>query len=495
MSKFYITTTLPYVNASPHMGHALEFILADIIARYQRDTLKNDVFFNTGTDEHGLKVYRKAKEEGMSEQAFTDKYAEIFKEALKTNGGMNIGYTKFIRTTDPAHEAAAQKFWKLCEEKGDIYKKVYQTNYCVGCELEKTDSELVEGKCPLHPNLTIERIDEENYFFRWSNYQQPLLDFYKKNPDFVVPSSRFNEIIKFVEGGLEDFSISRLKAKMPWGVAVPGDEAHVMYVWFDALVNYISTLGWPKDEKTFTDFWGTDDKRVAVQIAGKDNLRQQSAMWQGMLMSAGLPCSKQIIIHGFITSGGQKMSKTTGNVIDPMEVIQQYGTDALRYFLAREITTFEDSDFTWDRFKTSYQSGLANGLGNLVSRVLKMAATNGITSLSEDTGAAFDAKALKEKFHNAMDSYNVKAAADVVWEAIAETNKFIEETEPFKKIKVDPEQAKKDIATLLKSIRTINIPLKMLLPETAEKIETALANISIDTIPRLFPRIEIENKA
>jgi methionyl-tRNA synthetase len=494
MPKFYITTTLPYVNATPHIGTALEFVLADIIARYQQDTLKNEVFFNTGTDEHGLKIHRKAEEEGIDTQAFVDKSADIFKEAMKAGTGLNIRYTNFIRTTDPAHKAAAQEFWKRCNQNGDIYKKTYQTKYCVGCELEKTDSELENGKCPLHPNLTVELIDEENYFFRWSKYQQPLLDFYKQNPDFVVPSSRFHEITKFVEAGLEDFSISRLKEKMPWGVPVPGDEAHVMYVWFDALVNYVSTLGWPQDEQKFTDYWGTKDNRVAVQICGKDNLRQQSAMWQGMLMSAGLPCSKQIIIHGFITSGGMKMSKSTGNVIDPFDVIKQYGTDALRYFLAREITTFEDSDFTWDRFKASYQSGLANGIGNLVSRTLKMASTNGITAVPQDGPFAFDGKALKQKFHDAMDGYNVKAAADIVWEAIAATNKFIEETEPFKKVKVDPEAAKKDIGTLLRSIWLINIPLKVLMPETSEKIEAALANISADTIPRLFPRIEVVNE-
>ena len=488
MSKFYITTTLPYVNDRPHMGHALEFVLADIIARYQKDVLENDVFFNTGTDEHGLKVYRKSREEGLSEQAFTDKYAEIFKEALKAGGGMNIRYTKFTRTTDPAHEAAAQEFWKRCEQNGDIYKKTYQTNYCVGCELEKTDSELVNGKCPLHPNLSIEQIDEENYFFRWSKYQQPLLDFYKQNPDFVVPASRFHEITKFVEMGLEDFSISRLKEKMPWGVPVPGDEAHVMYVWFDALVNYISTLGWPQDEQAFADFWGTQDHRIAVQVAGKDNLRQQSAMWQAMLMSAGVPNAKQIIIHGFITSGGVKMSKTTGNVIDPMDVIKQYSPDALRYFLAREITTFEDSDFTWDRFMSSYQSGLANGLGNLVSRVLKMAVMSDITSVEQNERVAFDEKLTKQKFHDAMDVYNVKAATDVVWEAIAVTNKFIEETEPFKKIKVDPETAKKDIATLLSSIQKINAYLKPLMPETAEKIEKQFAGPKIKSEKPLFPR-------
>ena len=490
MSKFYITTTLPYVNASPHMGHALEFVQADIIARYQRDVLGNDVFFNTGTDEHGLKIYRKAKEEGKDIQAFADTYAEIFKQALNPVTGLNINYTRFIRTTDAAHKAAAQEFWKLCAQNGDIYKKAYQTKYCVGCELEKTDSELTDGVCPLHPNLAIELINEENYFFRWSKYQQPLLDFYTQHPDFVLPPSRLHEITKFVEAGLEDFSISRLKEKMPWGVPVPGDDAHVMYVWFDALVNYISTLGWPNNNKQFADFWGTSDQRIGIQIAGKDNLRQQSAMWQAMLMSAGLPNSKLIIIHGFITSGGMKMSKTTGNVIDPLEIIHVYGTDALRYFLAREIATFEDGDFTRERFKLSYQSGLANGLGNLVSRALKMAVTNNVTLQDPCNTFAFDHTEVQRAYHEAMDGFNIKAATDVIWEAITSTNKFIETTEPFKKAKVDPEAAQMDIRTLIKSIEAINGLLRPFLPETVQKIDAALKNISDDTIPRLFPRIE-----
>lgn len=490
MSKFYITTTLPYVNAIPHMGHALEFVLADIIARYQKDVLGNDVIFNTGTDEHGLKIYRKAQEEGLEPKAFADKYAESFKEILKTDRGLNISFTHFVRTSDPAHVKAAQAFWKRCEQKGDIYLKTYQTNYCVGCELEKTDSELVEGHCPIHPNLTIELIDEENYFFRWSRYQQPLLDFYKQNLDFVVPSSRFTEIIRFVEAGLEDFSISRLKDKMPWGVPVPGNEEHVMYVWFDALVNYISTLGWPDKTEAFDAYWGSEHARNAVQVAGKDNLRQQSAMWQAMLMSADLPNSKQIVIHGFITSNGQKMSKSLGNVIDPADVLKKYGTDALRYFLAREITTFEDSDFTWARFEQSYQSGLANGLGNLVSRTLKMA-TNAQLQLDDTSDAAFNVDEITQSYTDALSTYNVKLAVDAIWEAIAVTNKFIEDTEPFKTIKVDPDKARGDIKKLLKSLKEITKLLQPVLPETAEKIQHALKDISPDAIPRLFPRIEV----
>lgn len=477
-AKFYLTTTLPYVNAIPHMGHALEFVQADILARAHR-AKGDDVFFNTGTDEHGQKIYQRAQEEGMDAQAYTDKYADIFKKTLSKESGLNIAYDTFIRTTDAHHKAAAQEFWKRCDAAGDIYLKTYQAKYCVGCELNKTDSELEDGRCPLHPNKEIELIDEENYFFRFSKYQQKLLDLYAAQPDFVVPQSRLNEIRSFVESGLEDFSISRLKEKMPWGVPVPGDANQVMYVWFDALVNYISTLGWPEDTERTNTFWPT-----AVQIAGKDNLRQQSAMWQAMLMSASIPTSRHILIHGFILSDGKKMSKTIGNVIDPMEIRAQFGTDALRYFLARELPTFEDGDFTMERFKEAYTSGLVNGLGNLVSRTLKMATSYGVAFSAAahhaERRAAYDA---------ALNAFQLKAAADVVWQAIADANSFIEHTEPFKTFKTDPERAKTDVATLLGDLGEIAELVAPFLPETAEKITAALNTPNADEIPKLFPRL------
>ncbi|MDP3733319.1 MAG: methionine--tRNA ligase, partial [Candidatus Daviesbacteria bacterium] len=318
MKKFYITTTLPYVNAEPHLGFAMEIVQADIIARYHR-LLGEAVVFNTGTDEHGIKIYRAALEQKKDPQAYVDEYAAKF-DALKQS--LNLSYTNFLRTSSPNHKKAAQEFWKLCLANEDIYKKDYKIKYCVGCELEKTDSELEDAKCPIHPNLQIEIIEEENYFFRWSKYQKPLLELYEKNPRFVLPDFRLKEIKEFVSKGLQDFSISRLKDKLPWGVPIFNDPDHVSYVWFDALVCYISTLGWPEDQKKFNEFW------PGVQVAGKDNLRQQSAMWQAMLLSAGLPNSKQIIIHGFITNAGQKMSKSLGNVIDPFELVKKYGTDA-----------------------------------------------------------------------------------------------------------------------------------------------------------------------
>ena len=478
MKKFYITTTLPYVNDKPHMGHALEFVQADIIARYHR-LLGEEVVFNVGTDEHGTKIYRKAVEQGKDTQAYVDEYAGKFMELKAV---LNLSYTNFIRTTDPAHKAAAQEFWKICDKNGDIYKKKYSVRYCVGCELEKTDSELTDGKCPIHPNLNIESIDEDNYFFRWSRYQERLIDFYAKNPDFVIPDFRFKEIKKFVEGGLQDFSVSRLKEKMPWGVPVPGDDSQVMFVWFDALINYISTLGWPKDMKKFEDFWGTKENRNAVQIAGKDNLRQQSAMWQGMLLSAGLPLSKHIIIHGFILSGGQKMSKSLGNVIDSLEIVEKYGTDAFRYWVAKEANTFEDSDFTWEKFKESYNANLANGIGNLASRIIKMAINYGVPAPVVTNS--------RELANGHLDKFEIQKAANEIWARISELDRMVQETEPFKVFKTNPDKARNDVVMLLEGLHSIAVSLQPFLPETAEKILAALRGGKIKEIGSLFPRVE-----
>ncbi len=458
--NFYITTTLPYVNAAPHIGFALEIVQADIIARYERMKGSN-VIFNTGTDEHGVKIYRKALEEKKDPQVYVDENAKKFDELKQA---LNLSYTRFIRTTDPHHITAAQEFWKRCEASGDIEKKIYRVKYCVGCELEKTDSELQDGKCPIHPNLELEEIKEENYFFKFSTYEKKLLEWYETHPNFVLPDFRFNEIKQFVKNGLADFSISRLKEKMPWGVPVPGDDTQVMYVWFDALVNYVSTLGWPEDEKTFEKFWGRRDNPNAVQVAGKDNLRQQSAMWQAMLMSAGLPPSKQIIIHGFIISGGQKMAKSLGNVVDPFEIVKKYGTDALRFWIAHEMNTFEDGDFTEEKFVESYNANLANGIGNLTSRIMKMAISNDISvSLpSESDGYRKAVEILSD-----LEEFSIKTTIQKVWNEIRETDRYIQETEPFRVIKIDEKKGKKIMEELVLTLWNISFILEPFLPDTA----------------------------
>lgn len=468
--KFYITTTLPYVNADPHIGFALEIIQADVIARYHQ-SLGEDVFFNTGVDEHGLKIYRKAQEQNLDPQEYCDIYAKKFDDLKQA---LNLSYNNFIRTTDIYHIKAAQDFWNRCYKNGDIYKKNYKIKYCVGCELEKTESELVDGKCPIHPNLELEIIDEENYFFNYSKYQQILLDFYENNPDFVIPEKRFNEIKEFTKRGLEDFSISRLKEKMPWGIEVPNDDKHVMYVWFDALVNYISALGWPEDKKKFEDFW------PGLQVAGKDNLRQQTSMWQAMLLSAGLPNSRQVFIHGFITVNGQKMSKSLGNVINPFELVKKYGTDAVRYYLLREPNPAEDGDFTYEKFEQRYNSDLAGGIGNLVARTLGIAGKLEIKELKPTKKIKEKIEEIKKEYKSEIENFKFNETLVSVWGIISFCDKYINEEKLWET--KNPEV----INDLFFAIKKIALLLEPFLPETAEKIKQQLENKKSEI---LFPKI------
>ncbi len=459
---FYITTTLPYVNSTPHMGHALEIVRADSMARYKKNN-GFDVFFNTGTDEHGEKVYKKALEEKKDIQKYVDEVSSNFKILLGKLGIMNE--VNFIRTTDEKHIHAAKEFWKICDTNGFIYKEKYSTKYCIGCELEKTDSELVNGCCPIHPDLPIELHDEENYFFKFSAFGERLLKFYEAHENFVIPDGRFNEIKSFVKGGLHDFSISRLKEKMPWGIEIPGDEKQVMYVWFDALVNYIAAIGWPTEMNKFKT-WQIETGGM-VQYCGKDNLRQQSAMWQAMLMAAELPNSKNIIIDGFVTGeGGVKMSKSIGNVIDPIELINEYGTDAVRYYCLRELNPFEDTPMTKEMFHNAYNASLANGLGNLVSRVMTMAQNN-----FENPISVTHINQLQENYIEAIEKYNFQEALNIMWKKIAELDERIQKTEPFKLIKTEREIAMNIIRDLVVGVYHIAIHLEPFLPETAEKIK------------------------
>ena len=463
MNRFYITTTLPYVNAEPHIGFALEIIEADVVARYHR-LLGEEVIFNTGTDEHGQKIYQKALEAGVEPQAYVDVYAEKF-DRLKN--ALALSYTHFIRTTNAHHISAAQEFWKRCEANGDVYKTRYQTKYCVGCELEKTDSELEEEKCPVHPNLIVELRDEANYFFKFSNYQQPLLDLYDAQPDFVVPDYRLKEIRNFVEAGLQDFSISRLKEKMPWGVPVPGDENHVMYVWFDALVNYISTLGWPDEDGAFL-FW------PGTQVAGKDNLRQQSAMWQAMLLSAGIVPSKQIYIHGFMTVNGKKISKSLGNTVDPFEMVEKYGVDPLRYYLLSDITSGADGDFSEERLVEKYHGELGNDLGNLLQRTITMAEKfcDGVVPVVAKPVRFIDSW---KAYHEAMTSFRINGALEVTWLLVRDMNALIDEKRPWALAKEEKqEELDQVLYTLLETLRHIAWMLRPFMPETSTKMLTSL---------------------
>ncbi len=469
MKPYYITTTLPYVNAEPHIGFAWEIITADVLARFHK-VMGCEVIFNTGTDEHGQKIYNKAVEAGISPQEYVDGYAAKFRE-LSTL--LNLSVTHFIRTTDPHHVEAAQAFWKRCADHGDIYKKIYKTKYCVGCELEKTDSELVDNHCPLHPQIELEIREEENYFFKFSAYQQALLDLYKNQPDFVVPKEKLAEITSFVAGGLQDFSISRLKEKMPWGIEVPGDPNHVMYVWFDALINYISTLGWP-DSDTFTQFW------PGVQIAGKDNLRQQSAMWQAMLLSAQLPPARQILINGFISVNGEKMSKSFGNVISPVDMVKRYGIDGTRYLLLSLGPVSGDMDVTWEKFDHYYNGYLANSLGNTVSRIANLCARAEM-SLSLTRKESVD-PAISE----ALETYRFDLALESIWNRIKNLEKVIDEKQPWK---LSGSSLELFLRQSGEEIIFIATQLQMFMPDTAEQIIALFTAEKITPPKPLFPRL------
>ncbi len=467
--SFYLTTTLPYINAPLHMGHALEFIRADVIVRYKK-LLGYDVYFNTGTDEHGQKIFQKAKEKGVSVMDFLDESFNTFKEQIKI---FNLSEgANFIRTTDEKHIKIAQSFWQRVYNNGYIYKKKYKTKYCIGCESEKTDSEIENGRCKDHPNMDLEMIEEENYFFKYSAFGEKLLNFYQKNSNFVVPDFRLNEIKNFVKNGLQDFSISRLKEKMPWGIEVPGDDSQVMYVWFDALVNYVSTLAEEGVESledleksdNFKKYWVNGNP---TQYCGKDNIRFQSAMWQAMLMAANLSNSKQIVINGFVTGeGGIRMSKTLGNSFDPRDIALEYGVDPLRFFMLKEISSFEDSPFTIERFKDAYNSGLANGLGNLVSRVMTMAVNYGVKLKDKDLEYCYFSGPVKE-----LEEFDINKFINKIWTELRSLDEYIQRTEPFKKYKVNPKEAQQDVYYLLLNLYKNAKAIEPLLPETSLEIQ------------------------
>ena len=477
MSARYLTTTLPYVNADPHIGHALEFVQTDVLARAWR-AQGDEVFFNTGTDEHGQKIYEAAEKAGQDVHAYADYYADEFR---KLGTALNLSNDAFIRTIEPRHYAAAAEMWRRCDRAGDIYKKAYTGMYCVGCESFKTEKEVADGHCVIHTSLQLQEITEENYFFRFSKYASQLLD-YLSRPDVIIPEWRKEEAIAFVKNGLEDFSISREESRLSWGVPVPGDDTQVMYVWFDALTNYISTLGWPEDsEGTFKKYW--EEGRV-VQMAGKDQVRFQSLMWQAMLMSAGIKNTDQIFYHGFITSGGQKMSKSLGNVISPYELVNKYGTDATRYILLRHINPMEDSDVTWERLDEWYTANLTNGLGNLVARVMKLSEDYAVTTLHVKSTRP---SSLSSQIKGAVEAFRFNDAMDFIWSNVQRLDRRINEEEPYKVIKTDPVMGKAMIQTLVSDLREIREALIPFMPQTAAKI---LDSVRTNKKPEnLFPRL------
>lgn len=503
MSKFYITTAIDYVNASPHIGHALEKVLTDAIARYQR--LKGrDVFFLTGTDEHGTKIYRAAKERGLEPKEFCDEKSAEFKRLVEK---LNISNDYFIRTTDRRHELASQKLWLACSK--DIYRSKYRGYYCVGCEAYLLERDLVNGVCPVHRTKP-ETIEEENYFFRLSAYQKKLLEFYQQNPDFVHPKERFNEVYSFVESGLEDISISRSKEKLVWGIEVPGDPEQVMYVWFDALTNYISAIGYYDDENTFKRYWPAD-----IHVIGKDISRFHCVLWPAMLMSAGLPLPRKVFVHGFLTVEGEKMSKSKGNVVDPFEVIEEFSADALRYYLIAEVPTTEDGDFSRRRFIERYNSDLANDYGNSFYRMVKLALKNGVFEIRKpDSLTELERSFLSEvdekfrQYCRLMDGLELKEAVQAAIEVARLANKYIDVSAPWSKAKTDIGEFNRILYTTFDALRRASIMLYPVIPESAKKLLNSIGAgkepltlqdaasfgflevFRLEEIQPLFPRIE-----
>ncbi len=469
--KFYLTTPIFYPNAKLHMGHAYTTTLCDILARYHR--LKGEeTYLLTGSDENTQKVVLAAKKEGKDPKTFLDEIVENFKKLFSS---LNISYDQFIRTSDERiHWPGAIALWQKLVEAGDIYKKKYEGLYCVGHEAFITEKELLDGKCPDH-GTTPELIREENYFFKLSRYTSAVKEKIESGELEIIPETRKNEILSLLNSGLEDVSFSRPRTSASVGIPVPNDDSQVMYVWCDALSNYITALGYGRGEEMYKKFWPAD-----VHVMGKDILRFHAAIWPAMLISAGLPLPKSLLVHGFITSGGKKMSKTLGNVIDPEELLAEYGTDAVRYYLARHISPFEDGDITQEHFKEAYNADLANGLGNVAARIMTLAQTH----LAEPATVEF--VPYPKEWTSALESFEVNRAAEYVWDRIQALDKKITETEPFKLIKTDVEAGKRLIAELVRELAAIDLLLEPFVPETSKKIiEAIMANKKPET---LFPR-------
>lgn len=469
--NFYITTAIPYVNGKPHIGHALEYFQADTIRNYHK-VLGQETLLLSGADENALKNVQAAEKEGLPVQEFLDKNSLVFKEAYEKLG---VKLDVFERGSDAkSHFPGVQKLWELCAKNGDIYKKSYTGLYCVGCESFKTEKELIDEKCPDH--LTVpEKITEENYFFKLSNYQDKLLQLLESNTLHVVPSSKKNEIISFIKGGLEDFSISRSKDRAKGvGVPVPGDLNQVMYVWFDALAIYITGIGYGTNQEMFEKWWPAD-----VHVIGKDINRFHTVYWPAMLMSAKLEIPKSVLVHGFVQSGGQKMSKTLGNVIDPFEISDEYGLEGFRYYMLSQIPTDGDGDFTKERFKDVYNADLANGLGNLTARVSKMCEK--INFHNE-----YAPKAFSKNVEMSLEEFNFSAGLAHVWDEIKKSDKLINEEKPWEK---EGEKLTAILTALCVTIAQIGFDLQPFLPTTADKILNQFNQGLIKSGHPLFPRL------
>ena len=471
MTKRYITTAIPYMNGDPHIGHAVDYCLADVCARYYR-LLGDDVKFQAGTDEHGSKIAQKAADFGINEKEFVDEKVDKFKDFIKK---LNVSYTDFVRTTDDWHEKRVQEIWRKLSKH--IYKASYKGWYCTGCERFITDKEYEEndGICLDHQK-SYEKLEEENYYFKISDFKEQIKEAIESDKMLILPDFRKKEILKLLEES-PDVSISRPKSQLQWGIAVPDDDSQVMYVWIDALSNYITILDYP--EKDISDWWP-----ARAQFVGKDILRFHAIIWPAMLLGLGLPLPQTIVSHGMILADGKKMSKSVGNVVDPIEVIDKYGLDAFRYFFLRHIDTFNDSDFTWTKFEDAYNNELANDLGNLVQRLATLANKNNII-VDE---SKHEIKMSKD-YCDLMNNFEFAKSFDLVWEKIQGLNRRIDEEKPWalakngEKVKLE-ECLQSIIADLLK----INIELSPFIPETTEKISKVFVGLVKPPEKPLFPK-------
>lgn len=471
--RYYITTAIDYVNARPHVGHALEKIQTDVFARYHRDVLHEDTYFLTGSDENSLKNVQSARKAGRDVHEFVEENAESFR-ALKEM--LSLSFDQFIRTTEEKHFVGAKKLWENFKPK-DIYKKEYKGLYCVGCEEFKMEKDLVDGKCPDHLTEP-EVVEEENYFFRLSNYQKQLEELIENDTIKIIPAFRKNEVLSFIRQGLEDFSISRSVARAEnWGVPVPGDESQIMYVWVDALSNYITALDYATEGELFQKYWA--DKGERVHVIGKGILRFHAIYWPAMLLSANLPVPSLVYSHEYLTINGQKISKSLGNIINPEEVVEKFGKEGARYVLLSSLPYSKDGDMTWEKMTEKYNADLANGLGNLVSRVLKLA-KNVITVSVQD-------KNKHAEYHAKMQEYRLAEALEYVIALVREANKFIEDNKPWELAKTDEAKFAEVMQKLLADLADIAVLLIPFLPETAAKIKNALETKEIEP---LFQRIK-----
>ncbi|MGB3330865.1 MAG: methionine--tRNA ligase [Thermomicrobiales bacterium] len=514
-NRYYVMTSIPYVNGTPHIGFALEAIQGDALARYHR-AIGDETRYLSGTDENALTVVQAADLQGADLVSLVERNAEAFRAIQDP---LQVSYSDFIRTsTDPRHFPGAQKLWEACAANGDIYKRQYQGKYCIRCERFYKDEELIDGKCPIHGTVP-ELVDEENYFFALNRYQQQLDDLISSDTLRVQPEHRKEEILSFIRSGLEDFSISRQALRgRGWGVPVPGDPDQVMYVWVDALSNYITALDYATDGELFHHWWLESDERV--HVIGKDILRFHAVYWPAFLLSAGVPLPTTVNVHEFLTSNGEKMSKSRGNVVDPLALAAEYGSDAVRYWLLREMPRTSDGDFTYDRLIGRYNQDLANDLGNLINRSVSMLHRyrGGVvpTVGERESDLRTIAAPIPDRVQVALDRYDFRAAIGAIWELVSGANKAIDDRKPWELAKAakngdEAASAALDavLADLIETIRLLAVHLAPVIPAGAGKIAAqagfalddpgavtardwtdALAGHELPKASPIFPRIE-----